>query len=94
LPKASGAGGSKAILRDDWVDKIAAGETSPGTDMVMLTAAQYIEGIEWIDRMHKPLAAMTGHPFHVTVSPWAIGSCERFSTTHSSRESDSLLAGC
>jgi malonyl CoA-acyl carrier protein transacylase len=59
------------VLHDHLIDKIDAGETSPGTNMVMLTAAQYIEGIEWIDRidrMHEPFTAPTGYLIHVVAS--------------------------
>lgn len=91
LPKVSGAGGPKAILHDDWVDKVATRETSPSADAVELAPLYDIERIERINRLHEPLTSMTGHPIHVTASPSVTGSCERFSTTHSSRESDSLL---
>ena len=59
---------TEAILHDHPVNEIAAGEASPCTNVLMRAAAQYIEGIEWLNRMHESFATVTGHPTHVVAS--------------------------
>ncbi|MGB4068358.1 MAG: hypothetical protein WBK08_10040 [Nitrospira sp.] len=57
-----------AILHNDSVNEIAAGETSPRTYVLMRAAAQDIQRIDWIDRVHEAMTAPTGYRIHAFTS--------------------------